>query len=245
MLFPLLSIWTFIADNEGQYESIIDGRMFGLTGNPTHSGYLTLLITISLIGLRINYLYILLSIISLVLILNKMSILVFIVFGGVLIFSQAKSTIKKIALSFISLTFRVYTLIFVIYPFIERWSEVGYDTHTITYRTYIYTQIYQAFNIQNNYILFGLPELYKKISLDAFDSLPALFITKYGIVITILIYLLIFTLSTRNLKSLLFYFILIIPSLTMVSFYNTTYIMSIFLLYFQIVKVLQRPSVNW
>ncbi|HEN9520586.1 hypothetical protein RFH39_13225 [Acinetobacter baumannii] len=240
MIMPSLFIWRYIAENEGQYSLLMDqGRMFGFSGNPTHSGYLTMLISLFLISCREKFIYIALSLISVFLLLNKMTILVVLLFGFLLYCIISKGYSIKILILFLGVLVSLLVVSFVIMPYIERWSEVGYETHTITYRMEIYEYIINEFK-NYNYLYWGDPNFYSIRSTDAFDSLPALIIIKYGVIILLCIYIVIFLLTPKNFKSLILYLSLVIPAFTMVAFYNTFYTFSIFFLYFSTILILQE-----
>ncbi|MDO4693266.1 MAG: hypothetical protein Q4A62_01390 [Eikenella sp.] len=231
IFFPNFSIWATLAESNEHYLALLNGRPFGISGNPTHSGYITMLITLSLILLRVKLIYIIASFVSVIFILNKMSILL-----------TCFSAISLYALSFKNLTNRVIVIIFGIFissiiflefllPYLEKWKDVGYNVHTITYRQYIYSLLLDS--MKQNYMIFGESSLYIKIASDAFDSLLALLITKFGVILTFFIYIIIF--STLGKKTnIILYASLTIPSLTMVAFYNTSYIFPIFFLYYYI-----------
>lgn len=242
MIAPSFFVWRFFAENDGQYASLLDqGRMFGLSGNPTHSGYLTMLVSLFLISLREKVIYIVLSFLSVVLILNKMTILIMLVFGFLLYCFISKRYSVKVFVFLFGLVVSFFVIFYVIMPYIYRWAEVGYDTHTITYRMEIYEYIINEFR-NSNYLFFGKPDFYSVRSMDAFDSLPALIIIKYGVLVLIFMYLLIFSLTPKNIKSFIMYFSLVIPGVTMVAYYNTFYTLSIFILYFSTVFLLSEQG---
>ncbi|HEE5839793.1 hypothetical protein ABTH99_09380 [Acinetobacter baumannii] len=238
-LTPHLFVWSYIVESEGQYLPFLDGRMFGMSGNPTHSGYLTMLVTFLLISLRVNILYIVLSFISVVLLLNKMSILVLLSLGVLFYLFVVEKIMIKTSILIGGGVASFFIIVGVIMPYVQRWAEVGYDTHTITYRLDIYNYILSEFK-KNNYLVFGDVDIYRMISVDAFDSLPALVIVKFGIFIFFIIYFLIFILTPKGVMNFILYLSLVIPSFTMVGFYNTLYIFPIFLLYFSAILAIKR-----
>lgn len=231
MLIPNLPLWNIIKESDGHYGALLEGRMFGLSGNPTHSGYLSMLMAIFLIGLNARPIYILVSLVCVILLLNKMSLIILLTFGLLYYLELTKSLIKKLSFFIIGGVASFLILFLVVIPFFQRWAEVNYETHTITYRLDIYNVIYNSIK-NNNLLLLGDSKIYHTMSTDAFDSLPALIIVKFGFLALLFIYIFPLFLIKKNYKNLLLYLIFFLPSLTMVAFYNTLYMCSIFLMFF-------------
>lgn len=238
-LTPSFFIWSLFYENEGQYASFLDGRMFGFSGNPTHSGYLTMLTSFFLISLREKIIYIAISLVSVILLLNKMSILVLLVFGFLLYCIVSERYLVKFSVLTFGFIVSLLVIYYVIFPYFQRWAEVGYDTHTITYRVEVYEYIFNNFK-NSNYFFWGDPAYYSIRSTDAFDSLPALIVIKFGVLLFIFLYILIFILTPKNSRSIILFLSLVIPSFTMMAFYNTLYTFSIFILYFSTISVLNK-----
>lgn len=239
MLIPNFPFWNIMKESDSHYGALLEGRMFGLSGNPTHSGYLSMLMTIFLIGLNARPIYILISLACVILLLNKMSLIVLLSFGLLYYLELTKSLIKKLSFFIIGGIASFLIVLLVIVPFFQRWAEVNYETHTITYRLDIYNVISNTIK-NNNLLLLGDSKIYHTMSTDAFDSLPALIIVKFGFLALLLIYIFPLFLIKKNYKNVLLYLIFFLPSLTMVAFYNTIYMYSIFLMFFILCNIYKK-----
>lgn len=235
---PEFPFWVLMSESDMHYSALLSGRPFGLSGNPTHSGYLTLLATIFLIGLRAKNIFIFISILSLIIIINKMVLIIFLTLGVLFYLSLIKSYIKKFFLFVFSLIFSFSIILFFIFPYLDRWSESDFDVHTINHRKGIYEMI--ADETKNgNFLFFGNADFYNKLTkqVEAFDSLPALIFIGYGFFGLFLVYLFPLFLIKKNQYNFLIYLIFFIPSATMMAFYNTIYMFAIFLAFFVLCRI--------
>ncbi|WP_206227555.1 hypothetical protein, partial [Providencia rettgeri] len=223
-LFPN-PIWFSLAENPNHLHMLKVGySSYSTIGNSTHAAYITLLIGTYLLYIaKKGILYFFLTIISLVLFANKMSILIFtsLYFLNYLVVSKPSKKIMA-TLLFSVIFFALWFFVFEKYYI--SWSSTDVSNiHTINHRTNLFKNLLtESSNI--SFWFRGNPKYIENFALP-FDSALMLLSFRYGIIFTTLLYLFFFI--RIGLVNIYMFLTIVTPSLTQVSFYNSQFLIFI------------------
>ncbi|MDE4734551.1 hypothetical protein [Providencia sp. T47] len=223
-LFPN-PIWFGLAENPNHLHMLKVGySSYSTVGNSTHAAYITLLIGTYLLYIaKKGMFYFFLTIISLVLFANKMSMLIFtsLYFLNYLVISKPSKKLIAIVL-FSIISFALWFFVFEKYYLSWTSTDVS-NIHTINHRTNLFQSLLtEASNI--SFWLKGNPKYIENFALP-FDSGLMLLSFRYGIIFTVLLYLFFFL--RIGLVNIYMFLTIITPSLTQVSFYNSQFLIFI------------------
>ncbi|KAA0014610.1 hypothetical protein F0A17_02910 [Billgrantia pellis] len=230
LLFPQYPIWNYMAEHHYHLLAMQNSiRPFGLLGNPTHSGYLALILCAIFLMLKERFVWFYLACSLLIFMQNKVSIITFsLLLLPVFIKDLRKNPLNLSAL-FLAILLGGVALYFILFKTFDRWAESSFQVHTINHRVNVYKSILLEAD-WSNLILWGDVEVFNRLSMTAFDSLPALLITQSGVLVSSLVVLsLLYKISDR--RSFILFLVLVLPSLTMVAFFNFQYILFYALVY--------------
>ncbi|MFQ2506601.1 hypothetical protein ACK31R_01950 [Aeromonas caviae] len=227
MIFPHFYLWGIISENQYQYTNFLAGYApLSSTGHPTHAAYINMISSVVLFMGGGAIVYPLLGFISLLLLKNKICLLVY--FLAISIFLLKKGGSKVILLLPIVISAAVIAYYILFSHYINEWSGNSFNAHTINHRLDLFNNTLERLK-EFQFILLGEPDLVVYAGDYPFDSLLLLLITRYGILLTLFLYILIFR-SSMRVGGLPLFMAITIPSLTAITFYHFSFIIYVGLL---------------
>lgn len=219
LVFPNATLWSYISENQAQYDAFIAGYApLSSTGHPTHAAYINLICSVALFVAGAPVIYPLMGFMSLVLLKNKICLLAFII--SIALSEKVRTRLFLFAPIILVLFYMAYVFLFSHY--IDEWTSSDFNAHTIRHRVDLFFSVIGQLD-DFKFILFGEPDLVVYAGDYAFDSLLLLLLTRYGIVITLLIYLLLYRRSIK-VGGLSLFIAIAMPSLTAVTFYHPAFL---------------------
>ncbi|EGR2119206.1 hypothetical protein [Vibrio cholerae] len=221
MVFPHFHFWGIISENQYQYANFSAGYApLSSTGHPTHAAYINMISSVVLFMGGGAIFYPLLGFISLLLLKNKVCLFVY--FLAISVFLLNKRGFRIVLLLPIVIFAGTVAYYVLFSHYINEWSESSFNAHTINHRLELLNGTLERLK-EFRFILLGEPHMVVYAGDYPFDSLFLLLVTRYGIPLTLFLYIFIFRLSMR-VGGLPLFIAITMPSLTAITFYHFSFI---------------------
>ncbi|MEI7266430.1 hypothetical protein [Pectobacterium versatile] len=216
------SLWYLLAENDAHLEMYKSGyAVYSTLGNSTHSAYITLLIGSYLLYVKGNIKYFFITLILLFIFSNKVCLGVFVTLYSLYLFFNSRLKNKVFVLLFFLVVFYA-AWFFVFEKYYVSWSSTDVENiHTISHRLGLFEFTFQKL-INISFWFLGEPGFINDFG-QAFDSGIALLMFRYGVLITIVLYFIMYFKIDNEYR--IIYWATVLPSITQVSFYNSQFML--------------------